>query len=107
LPEQDLAECGSAVDDLSAANASPGLRRVFDRLLDETEPLIAAARGLPLAVQSPGLRRETGVIVTLAERLARRLRRGDPLAMRVKLTRGDFAAALITGVWRGRRWGRA
>src|SRR5215472_11590839 len=50
LPEHDLAECGSAVDDLSAASSSPGLRRVFDRLLDETEPLIAAARGLPRAV---------------------------------------------------------
>jgi len=47
------------------------------------------------------------VIVTLAERLARRLRRGDPLAMRVKLTRGDFAASLVLGVWRGRRWGKA
>jgi hydroxysqualene synthase len=107
LPERDLAQCGSAVEDLSAGRASPGLRRVFDRLLDATDPLIATARGLPLAVESPGLRRETGVIVTLAERLARRLRRGDPLAMRVKLTRGDFAAALIYGMWRGRRWGQA
>jgi hydroxysqualene synthase len=107
LPESDLAECGSAVEDLRAPRASPGLRRVFDRLLDATEPLIAAARGLPLAVQSSGLRRETGVIVTLAERLARRLERGDPLAIRVKLTRGDFATALIHGMWRGRRWGRA
>jgi hydroxysqualene synthase len=107
LPEQDLAECGSVIAELAAPRASPGLRRVFDRLLDQTEPLIAAACGLPLAVESPGLRRETGVIVTLAERLARRLRRGDPLAMRVKLSRGDFAAALISGLWRGRRWGRA
>jgi len=107
LPETDLAECGSAVAELRAARSSAGLRRVFDRLLDQTDPLIAAARGLPLAVQSPGLRRETGVIVTLAERLARRLRRGDPLAMRVKLTRGDFAAALLFGVWRARRWGQA
>src|SRR5262249_38750296 len=81
LPDHDLAECGSGVDDLSAVRAGPGRRRVFDRLLDETEPLIAGARSLPLAVESPGLRRETGVIVTLAERLARRLRRGDPLAM--------------------------
>jgi len=35
-------------------------------------------------------------------RLARRLRGGDPLARRVKLTKGDFAAALVLGLWRGR-----
>jgi farnesyl-diphosphate farnesyltransferase len=104
LPEPYLAECGSAVAELDAPRASPGLRRVIDRLLDSTEALIATARALPPAVQSPGLRRECGVIVTLAERLARRLRHGDPLAERVKLGGGDFAAALVLGIWRGRRW---
>jgi squalene synthase HpnC len=107
LPEKDLAACGSCIADLAAPQASPGLRRVIDRQLDGTEALLVKARGLPLIVQSPGLRRETGVIVTLAERLARRLRRGDPLATRVKLTGGDFAASLLLGVWRGRRWGQA
>jgi hydroxysqualene synthase len=106
LPEADLAACGSPVEDLAAAHASPGLRCVIDRLLDRTEALIDSARRLPVVVQSPGLRRETGAIVTLAERLARRLRRGDPLAARVKLSRGDFAVALLLGAWRGRRWGQ-
>lgn len=106
LPESDLAACGSRIEDLAAPQASPGLRRVLDRLLDGTEALIARARALPVVVQSPGLRRETGIIVTLAERLARRLRRGDPLATRVKLTRSDVAAALVIGLWRGRRWGQ-
>ena len=106
LPQRDLAECGSAVADLDRPSASPGLRRVLDRLLDGTDGLIEQARRLPRAVQSPGLRRETAIIVTLAERLARRLHRGDPVAMRVKLTRGDFAASLLLGLWRGRRWGQ-
>ena len=106
LPEGDLAASGSALADLDAPRASPGLRRVIDRLLDGTDRLIERARGLPRAVQSPGLRRETAVIVSLAQRLARRLRRGDPLVMPVKLTRGDFARALVTGMWRGRRWGQ-
>lgn len=106
LPERDLAECGSAIADLDRSRASPGLRRVLDRLLDGTDGLIDQARSLPLVVQSPGLRRETAIIVTLAERLARRLRRGDPVATRVKLTRGDFAASLLLGIWRGRRWGQ-
>jgi len=106
LPEQDLAECGSGIADLMQPHASAGLRRVLDRLLDGTDALIASARGLPPSVESPGLRRETGMIVSLAERLSRRLRRGDPLARRVGLTGGDFACALAMGLWRGRRWGQ-
>lgn len=106
LPERDLAECGSRVEDLAGPAATPGLRRVIDRLLDGTDRLIEKARNLPGSVESPGLRRETAMIVALAERLSRRLRNGDPLARRVKLSRGDFAAALLLGFWRGRRRGR-
>ena len=75
---------------------------MLDRLLDQTEALIVTASALPSYVKSPGLRSECAVIVNLAERLARRLRFGDPLARRVKLTKGDFAAALLIGLWRGR-----
>jgi farnesyl-diphosphate farnesyltransferase len=106
LPEQDLAACGSSIADLTQPRASAGLRRVIDRLLDGTDALIATSRGLPPTVQSPGLRRETGMIVSLAERLSARLRRCDPLAGRVALTGGDFARSLLLGFWRGRRWGQ-
>jgi hydroxysqualene synthase len=102
LPRADLAACGASIAELQAPQASPGMRCVIDRLLDQTEALIVTARGLPPLVESLGLRRECAVIVNLAERLARRLRRGDPLARRVKLTKGDFAAALLLGLWRGR-----
>jgi len=100
LPQADLAACGAAIADLAAPRSSPGLRCAFDRLLAKTDSLIAVARDLPPAVASPGLRAECAVIVDLASRLARRLRRGDPLATRVKLMRGDFALALLLGLWR-------
>ena len=105
LPEEDLAACGSGIADLTNSQATPGLRKVIDGLLDGADRLIAKARGLPQSIASAGLRRETAVIVTLAEKLARRLRRGDPIARRVALTPGDFATALPMGLWRGRRWG--
>jgi hydroxysqualene synthase len=76
---------------------------VLDGLLDRTAALIATARGLPPQVFSSGLRRETAVIVELAMRLLRRLRRGDPLARRVKLQKSDFIAAVVLGVSRGCR----
>ena len=98
LPIADLEEVGCTVSALSAPRASPGLRRVIDSLLDRTEALIGAARDLPPHVAARGLRWESAVIVALAARLARRLRPGDPLAMRVKLGKNDFAAAFLTGI---------
>ena len=98
LPMDDLAGAGCTVEALTATAASPGLRRVIDSLLDRTEALIVTARDLPPRVASRGLRWESAVIVALAGRLARRLRQGDPLAARVKLSKNDFAAAFLTGI---------
>ena len=101
LPKDDLAAAGAVIEDLAAAHSTTGLRKVIDRLLDGTDQLIAKSRALPPGVKSWGLRAECGVIVALATRLAGRLRHGDPLAMRVKLSRGDFAVSLLVGLWRG------
>lgn len=100
LPLTDLARAGTSVEALTAPCASPALRRVIHGLLDNTEALIATARSLPGRVAARGLRWETAVIVELAARLARRLRRGDPVAGRVKLSKGDFAAAFAIGILR-------
>ena len=103
LPLADLGRFGSTPAALAAPQADPALRRVLDTLLDRTEALIATARGLPARVAAVGLRWESVAIVALAERLARRLRRGDPLAQRVKLTKADFAAAFAIAIVTGRR----
>ena len=98
VPLDELERAGCTVEALAAPAASPALRRVLDRLLDRTEALILAAQELAPRVEARGLRWESAVIVALAGRLARRLRRGDPLATRVKLSGGDFAAAFLTGI---------
>ncbi|HLJ64510.1 MAG TPA: squalene/phytoene synthase family protein, partial [Stellaceae bacterium] len=103
LPERMLEASGARIDELAAGASSPAMRRLLDHLLDGTDALILGARSLPKQVAARGLARECGVIVSLAEYLARRLRRGDPLARRVKLTPIDFARALLKGFWRGRR----
>ena len=104
LPSKDLAAAGVGVEVLTEGAASPGLRRVLDGLLDRTAALISQARGLPPLVAASGLRWECAVIAELAGRLLRRLCRGDPLATRVKLSKSDFLAAFVIGVWgSGRR----
>ena len=103
LPLDLFGEARIGVEALTAPAASLGLRQVLDRLLDATDRLIVTAGALPGGVAARGLRWESATIVDLARRLSRRLRRGDPLASRVALSKGDFAAALVTGILRGRR----
>ena len=98
LPMMDLATGGIGVEALAARASCPGLRRVLDSLLDRTEALVETARSLPPKVVSSGLRWESAVIVELAARLLRLLRRGDPLADRVKLRKSDFVAAFLIGI---------
>jgi squalene synthase HpnC len=103
LPLDVMGEADIAVEALTGPASSPGLRRVLDQLLDNTDRLIDTATRLPGGVAARGLRWESATIVDLARRLSRRLRRGDPLEARVALSKGDFAAALVTGIVRGRR----
>ena len=98
LPLDLLAAHGATVNDLHAPAASPGLRRVLDLLLDRCDVLNEAARALPRRVRDRRLRLETAVIVGLSHRLAARLRRGDPLATRVKLTKVDALAAIVAAM---------
>lgn len=101
VPETDLVAHGASVEELRGARMSDGMRAVKLGLLDGCDKLIEQARRFPGGVKSWGLRCEVAAIVELAARLAAHLRAGDPLAMRVKLSRGDFLAALLLGTWRG------
>ena len=98
LPLDLLSRCGASVDHLRGPVETAGLRRVFDLLLDHVDALNATAVELPRRTRSRGLRLETAVIVGLAHRLARRLRRGDPLACRVKLSRGDVLTSTLVAL---------
>ncbi len=79
--------------------AAAELRRpILDRCLDGTDRLIEIASLLPGRLKSRGLKAEVSVMLSLVKALAERLRNGDPLQARVKLTKGDFARALLPAV---------
>ncbi|HJS87881.1 MAG TPA: squalene synthase HpnC [Acetobacteraceae bacterium] len=98
LPQDLLARHGGTVRDLRGAKASPGLRAVFDALLDEVDVLNHAAADLPHRIRGRRLRAETAVIVGLARRLTLRLRQGDPVATRVALTKADMGASVLSAL---------
>lgn len=96
-----MAEDETSVEDLDRETLTPAMRRVIDRMLDGCEALMPDARALPAALKSKHLSMESAVIVRLADRLIRRLRKGDPLAHRVALSKLDFASAGLRGAVAG------
>ena len=93
----------TSIDQLCDGSLTAGMRRVLDRCLDRVDQLLAQARPLPAQLGRSRLRYEAAVIVEIASRLAQRLRREDPLARRVALTKGQRFACLVRGVvqvWR-------
>ncbi len=95
LPQDLLDAHGETVEAVRRPRELPALRAVFNTLLDRVDRLNRAAVELPRRTRDRRLRLETAVIVELAHHLARRLRRQDPLAARVKLTKRDVAASLV------------
>jgi squalene synthase HpnC len=100
LPQDWLAAEGVTVEDLDAPALSPGLRRVVDRCLDATDALILLARTLPGRLKSRRLAMESGAIVNIAARLSDHLRRRDPLAERVELSKPEFLWCCVRGASR-------
>jgi farnesyl-diphosphate farnesyltransferase len=100
LPQTLLDHFGATVGDLRLPIETPALRRVFVTLLDRVDRLTQAAAELPEIARDKRLKVETAAILGLARRLARRLARTDPLATRVKLTRGDFAFSTLAALRR-------
>ncbi len=70
-------------------------------MLDECDELMEEARRLPSVLRSRRLAAESAVIVRLALRLGELLRKGDPLARRVALSRLDFLRAGVGGIMEG------
>lgn len=101
LPQDWLSGEGSGVPDLVKDKATPGLRHVLDRCLDGVDALLLRAAPLPGRLKSRSLAMETAVILELARRLALLLRRGDPIAGRVKLNKSDFIICGLRGMWKG------
>lgn len=83
LPLDVLAAHGTGVESLAAAQASPALRQVIGALARRTNTLLEQSRPFAGDIADRRLALEVGVIQTLAESLASRLMRRDPLSERV------------------------
>ena len=100
LPETWLQEAGSSVEELADPAASPGLRQAIDHCLDGVEELLVSARRLPAVLGNRFLAMESAVIVAIAQQLTHQLRRRDPLAEHVVLSKPAYASCFLKGVAR-------
>jgi len=101
IPQDWMTEEGAETSDLTAKRLTPGMRKVLDRMLDEVEVLMRTARALPEVLTNRRLAMESATIVKLADRLAARLRKKDPLATRVSLSKVDFVLSGAGGILAG------
>ncbi|WP_052763665.1 squalene/phytoene synthase family protein [Microvirga massiliensis] len=99
LPQPWLARAGGEVIFLRP-EAAPERRPVLDAALDQVDALLQEAACLPERLRSRRLAAESAVTITLAERLASRLRREDPLLRRISLGRIDVGLALAAAAVR-------
>lgn len=100
LPLDWIEEEGASPDDLRRAELSASLRRAVDRALDAVDAELAQAHALPRLIRSRRLAAEARVILSLARHLSARLRREDPLAARVAVTRAGAVRAGAAGLLR-------
>lgn len=103
IPSDWLHEARLTEAALLQPTTSPALRHVLNRVLDGVDRLNQSAAALPGQLTDRRLRMEATTIVFIARRLAKRLRRRDPLATRVELSAVEKAAALAWGLVRGFR----
>lgn len=101
LPGDWMAAEGTGPEELDRPSTSPGMRRVIDRCLDGTDALLAEAARLPGGLASRRLAMESAAILSIARRLSRRLRRGDPLAGRIVLAKPEFVWCCLRGAASG------
>ncbi len=98
LPQDWMSEAGISVEALGRSRTTAGLRRVLDRCLDATDNLLTLASELPRRIRNRRFALEAAVILAVARKLSRELRRRDPLAERVVLSRTQYAACFFRGI---------
>ncbi len=95
IPQDAMAAAGARVEELSADTASSALRRVLSDLAQRTERLLEEARPFAGQIRDRRLAFEVTVIQRLAEDLAAKLMRCDPLCERVHHRKADLVPLLL------------
>ena len=98
IPNDNFSDEISVDDLLKAQHSSPELRKTLDLMLDKTKDLLDKARYLPFQLESQRLAMESQVIIYIADCLVNKLKKKDPLSIKVKLSKFQYLMCFILGV---------
>ena len=101
LPLEWCEETGATIDMLREQASPPALRAVQMKCLEGTEGLLRLADKLPGKLKSRSLAMESGVIISIAWKLVDMLKRQDPVAARVELSKPQFVLYGLKGAIKG------
>jgi squalene synthase HpnD/squalene synthase HpnC len=101
LPQDWLLAEGVRDADLHGETCSPALRRVIDQTLDGVDTLLVQAWPMVRSIRSKALALEAAGILAIAQSLSSALRRHDPLAGRVQLSKAHMAVRFVLGAGTG------
>lgn len=101
LPLEWIEAAGAAPEDMVHSPMPEAFRGPILEALDRTDHLIAQARPLPGLIGERGLTMQSRMVVDLAERLSRRLRRAAPETAGIKATSTDWLHAALKGIAAG------
>ena len=100
IPEAELVAAGGALADLDAPKASPALRATVRDLAERTLDLLRTSRPFASQIADGRLRLEVAFIQRVAEDLAQRLTRRDPLSERVHHNKAELAGLAGAALFR-------
>ena len=103
LPQDWMERHGANDAMLGAPMCTENLRKVLDECLNATRDLMETAQGLPALLCSRRLAMESAVIINMARELIAELAGRDPLKAKVRLSKGQYAMAMLKGIWHGLR----
>lgn len=100
LPSSWLYQYGASEKDLRADRSTEALRAVYRLYLSECALLLAKSAPLIHTIRSPRLKLELSLTFELAFAMYHRLRKGDPLAERIRIPVWSWPLYLFRGVKR-------
>jgi squalene synthase HpnC len=102
LPLDELQGTGASVADLDAPQSSPALRATLAGLAHRTQQLLERSRPFADQIADRRLALEVAFIQRIAEHLASRLAREDPVSRRVRHSKLDLAFIAVSTLTRPR-----
>jgi squalene synthase HpnC len=100
IPEAELKAAGGSLFDLDAPKATPALSATIRDLAERTLDLLRVSRPFASQIADGRLRLEVAFIQRVAEHLAQRLTRRDPLSERVHHNKAELAALAGAALFR-------